>query len=181
MRENTTVNIPFRLRDASSAFAQDANLANYDIVIYKAGVVFAAVPAIVALGSKGRHFLQFNGPLEDQYQIFVDHNTAGFATSVESAWCFFDKYLSSDLYTLIQASSPTATATAVWAALTAASNVAGSFGVFLKRILQLCEPDVVIDKNLGTMTLKDKTTGAVLVVYQMTGSIDSNITTADAT
>lgn len=180
MKENTTVIIPFRLRDGSGAYAGgDTVLSNYDIVVLKNGAPFVVTPVLTYLGAKGRHLLAFTGSTQDQYQVFIDHNTL--RASIESAWVYLDRYDTIDLAGFITAGgTATDAAAAVWNALVASYQQPGSTGEMLKRILQLNEPDVVVDHTANQIILKDRNTGQVLITYDITGTINSDITNMDA-
>ncbi len=99
MKQGNTVYIPFRLRNGSNVFIDDDVLADYDIAIYKAGVLYVpgSGPLITALLSHGRHILSFQGGLEDQYIAFIDHVNPDYNVSVESAWLYFDKFLTGEI------------------------------------------------------------------------------------
>lgn len=176
-KENQTLHVPFRLVDSSGAFIDDTTVGNYDIVVEKDGVLF--VPGggftIVAASNKGRHTLSFAAGTEGQYNVFIDHNTPGNEVSIEGATIFIDKFLTSDI------GDGAAIADAVWEELIADhETTAGSAAAFVKRILQLSEPDVEIDPNTNEITLRDRTTGTLLIKYDVTGIIDTRITDLDA-
>ena len=172
--ELTTINVPFRLRDSNGAFVLDTLLANYSILILKAGAPFVpTAPAIsivtAGLGGLGRHLLTFGGGTEDEYVVFLDYTgAAANEASIEGAWSFIEKFRTSQL------------AGAVWDELLATHTTAGSAAEILKRILQLAQPDVVIDPIGNTVTVKDKDTGDVLLTYAVTGVMDTRVTDMDA-
>lgn len=70
-------------------------------------------------------------------------------------------------------------ADAVWDELISGHLGAGSTGAFLSRILQLAEPDVVIDKINNQIIVKDRTTAAVLLTYNVTGVMDTRVEELD--
>ena len=97
--ELATIDVPFRLRDSSGNFVLDTVLANYNILILKAGVTFVVTPTITTPGSSlGRHLLSFLGGTEDDYQFFIDH-IAGNVASIEGGVAISDKFLTSQLAT----------------------------------------------------------------------------------
>jgi hypothetical protein len=101
--ELATVYVPFRLRNPGGAFTLDTVVGNYDIEVYKAGVLF--VPGggftITTPGSKlGRHLLSFLGGLEDDYVVYIDYTGGGaFQASIEGGLFTSDRFLSSQLAT----------------------------------------------------------------------------------
>lgn len=112
-----------------------------------------------------------------EYGITVEVNSSG-AQKVRTT---FSKVLKVNTKGFEDIGSLTAAqiADAVWDELVSDHLSAGSTGAFLKRILQLAEPDVVVDKTAGTITLKDRTTGGVLVVYTVTGILDTRVEELD--
>ena len=178
--ELTTVRIPFRLRDATDgAFVLDTTVSNYDIRILKDGVLFTpTLPAVsistAGLGGLGRHLLVFGIGVEAEYAVFIDYTgPLGHEASIEGAYAFVEKFRTSELGT------PTEIADSVWATLLPGTFPAGSAGVFLKRILQLAQPDVEIDPTGLKIRLRDKDTAALLIEYDVSGIIDSRITDLD--
>lgn len=101
--ELATVYVPFRLRNPGGAFTLDTVLGNYNIEVYKAGVLF--VPGggftITTPGSQfGRHLLSFVGGTEDDYVVYIDYIGAGaFEASIDGGLFSSDKFLSSQLAT----------------------------------------------------------------------------------
>jgi hypothetical protein len=76
----------------------------------------------------------------------------------------------------------TAIADAVWDEVVAGHLSAGSFGKLLARVAQLAEPDVVVDRSVPAdpqIILKDRTTGEVLVTYNVNGILDTRVTDLD--
>jgi hypothetical protein len=183
-KENQTLYVPFRLRNPGGAFQVDTNVLNYSIAIRKDGSTFvpASGPTIVSLGSLGRHELTFQAGAEGQYTVAIDHNDANREVSIESSVIFIDEFLTSDLSAQIAAAGdPADVADAVWDEVLAGHLGAGAAGAFVTRILQLSQPDVVINPTTNVMELRDKDTNALLLTYDITGIIDSRITDADAT
>lgn len=194
--ELTTIRIPFRLRDTNGAFVLDTLITNYSFLLLKAGVTFVpATPIILTPGnSLGRHLFTFVGGTEDEYTLYLDYTGVLLhEASIEGAYAFVEKFRTSALPAAIEVVLAAAHGSGQWDATAVASVIAdavwdevlsghltaGTAGAIVSRILQLAEPDVVIDKNTGTITLKDRTTGTVLVTYNVTGIIDSRITDLD--
>lgn len=177
MKELATVRVPFRLRHDGGLFSEDDVVGNYNIVVLREGVPFVCTPSVVSLGALGRHLLVFQGGTEAQYQVFIDHLTPGWSVSVESVWVYLDRYLTGDIVSMAQ--EPVHIADAVWNALVAGHVGAGTTGAFLRRCLQLAEPDVTINPTTGQVVLRDRATGEVLLTYAVGGVIDSRVTSAD--
>lgn len=172
-----TLFVPFRLLNPGGSFETDTLVTNYDIVIRKDGSTF--VPGggvtIVSLGSLGRHELSFAAGTEGQYTVAIDHTAVNRVVSVESSIIFIDKFLTSDIGDAAEI------ADAVWEELIADhEGTSGSAAAFVKRILQLSEPDVKINPTTNKIELRDRTTGALLITYDVTGIIDTRITDMDA-
>ena len=176
-KENQTLYVPFRLTNSGGGFEVDTLVTNYDLEVRKDGVNF--VPSggfsIISLGTLGRHLLVFDAGTEGQYVAFIDHTAANRVVSIESATIFIDKFLTSDI------GDSVAIADAIWEELIADHEAtAGSAAAFVKRILQLSEPDVVINPTTNKVELRDRTTGTLLIEYDVTGIIDSRISDMDA-
>jgi hypothetical protein len=101
--ELATVYIPFRLRNPGGGFALDTLLANYQIEVYQAGVLFPPPGGftITTPGSQfGRHLLSFVGGTEDDYVVYIDYIGPGnLQASIDGGLFTSDRFLSSQLAT----------------------------------------------------------------------------------
>ena len=153
--ESSTIFVPFRLRNPGGGFQLDTVVGNYDIEVYKAGVLFAPVGGftITTPGSQfGRHILSFLGGTKDDYLFFVDYTAGNFDVSIDSGLVVSDKFLSSGIPAAVDA-------------LLSASHGAGTWddSTMLTR-------QVLIEKILRNRLETDPVTG-VMTLYD-----DDNVT-----
>jgi hypothetical protein len=129
----------------------------------KGGLYFFTVPSLFLAAGIG------------EYGITVEVNTV----TPPTIRATFSEVLKVNTKGFEDIASAAALADAVWDELIAGHLGAGSTGAFLSRIMQLAEPDVVIDKINNQIIVKDRTTAAVLLTYNVTGVMDTRVEELD--
>lgn len=173
----------FRVQEASGKPRTGIASGDFTVTVVDPANATTTSPVVAESIKPGLYYFDILSPFLvgggiGEYGVLVEVDTTG-APKVRATFSRALKVNTKGFEDVGTGATPADIADAVWDEVLSGHLGAGAAGAVVSRILQLAEPDVEIDKLTNKIRLRDRTTGTLLIEYDVTGILDTRVEELD--